>query len=68
MRRWYIFLLQGSWRTRDIKAFTLRQAYRTAKKEYGDKVLASYQTCPLTGMVFSGWKDTKGESNGKGKK
>lgn len=56
-KRWYLFLLQGSYRTRDIEAYTLKQAFQIAKKEYGSKVLSSYQTCPLSGMVFSGWKD-----------
>jgi hypothetical protein len=56
MKRWYIFLIQGSWRTRDIEAHTLKQAYRIAKKEYKN-VLDSYQTCPLTGTTFSGWKE-----------
>ncbi len=56
MQRWYLFLIEGSYRTRDIKAHTLKQAYRIAKKEYKG-VLNSYQTCPLTGMVFSGWKE-----------
>ena len=57
MKRWYIFLLKGSWRTKDIEAYTLQQAYKIAKKEYGEKVYTTYQTCPLSGTTFSGWKE-----------
>jgi hypothetical protein len=56
MKRYYLFLLKGSWRTRDITAWTLKQAFNIAKREYGDKLLKSYQTCSLAGYVFSGWK------------
>ena len=59
MKRWYLFLLEESWRTRDIEAYTLQQAYRIARKEYGDQVYSTYQTCPLSGSVFSGWKNMK---------
>jgi hypothetical protein len=56
MKRYYTFSLQGSWRTEDITAYTLKQAYKIACKKYGDKIIRMYQTCPFNGMVFSGWK------------
>lgn len=61
MQRYYIFLLQGSWRTDDRLASTVEQAYRIAKKVYGYNVIRQYQTCSLNGMVFSGWKQMNGE-------
>lgn len=57
MKRWYLFLLQNSWRTRDIEAHTLKQAWNIAKKEYGDKLIDTYQSCSKNSMTFSGWKD-----------
>jgi AAA+ superfamily predicted ATPase len=56
MKRYYTFLLQGSWRTKDIVAHTLKQAYHQAVKEHGDKVIKQYATSPIGRSTFSDWK------------
>lgn len=56
MQRLYTFLLEGSWRTPDIVAYNPHQAKRLAIKQTAKKVLDVYQSCPLGGMVYSGWK------------
>jgi hypothetical protein len=56
-KRWYLFLLQGSWRTRDIEAYTLKQAWNIAKKEYGERLIDTYQVASQNAFIFSGWKD-----------
>jgi hypothetical protein len=54
--RWYIFLLQHSFRTRDILARNPREAFKIAVMEYGDRVLSLYQTASISDCVFSCWK------------
>ena len=55
MKRWYHFLLKDSFRTEDIEAHTVKQAYRKAVKKYGDRVCCSYQVCSKRACVFSSW-------------
>jgi len=73
MKRLFTFYLAGSWRSDELKAHTLKQAYEKTKKLIEAKRLVDpinrkathivntnglvqYQTCPLGGYVFSGWK------------
>lgn len=56
MKRLYTFLLEGSWRTPGIIAHNPHQAKKLAIKQTDKIVLDVYQTCPLDGMVYNGWK------------
>jgi len=57
MKRLYTFLLEGSWRTPEVAAHNPKQAKKLAEKLTDKVILDLYQTCPLGGMVFSGWKN-----------
>jgi len=56
MKRLYTFLLEGSWRTPEVVAHNPHQAKKLAEKLTDKAILDVYQTCPLSGYVFSGWK------------